>query len=67
MKEVKPQPEKALSPIRVTVAGYSTDDREEQPWKQPFGILVMFALIETLVRDVQPKYLLLVDYQYYTL
>ena len=68
MIDVKPlQPEKAAPPILVTELGIVIDVKPLQPEKASFPILVTELGIVIEVRREQPEYLLLVDYQYYTL
>ncbi len=61
------QPMKALSPIVVTLFGMVTEVRELQMLKAQPPIVVTLLGMVTEVRELQPLYLLLVDYQYYTL
>ena len=61
------QPEKAPSSIVVTLFGIFMLMRESQPLKAYPPIVVTLFGIFKLVRDLQSSYLLLVDYQYYTL
>ena len=66
--DVKPlQPAKAPSPILVTELGIVTEVRPLQPKKAYSPILVTEFGIVTDVKPLQDLYLLLVDYQYYTL
>ena len=51
----------------VTLLGMTMLDREWQPQNTPFSMLVTPSGISILDREVQPEYLLLVDYQCYTL
>ena len=68
MTDVKPlQSEKELFPILVTELGIVTDVKPVQPEKAEVPKLVTELGIVTDVKPVQPEYLLLVDYQYYTL
>ena len=60
-------PEKAQSPILVTELGIVTEVRLLQLKKAQPPILVTELGIVTEVRPLHRKYLLLVDYQYYTL
>ena len=61
------QPLKAHAPIVVTLFGIFMLVRDLQRIKASFPIVVTLSGIFMLVRDLQPSYLLLVDYQYYTL
>ena len=61
------QPAKAPLPIEVTELGIVTEVRPVQPEKEPAPIVVTELPMMTEVRPVQNAYLLLVDYQYYTL
>ena len=61
------QPEKAQPPILVTEFGMVTDVKPLQPEKASHPILVTEFGMVTDVKPLQPEYLLLVDYQYYTL
>ena len=66
--DVKPlQPEKAFSPINVTEFGIVTDVKPLQLEKAPSLILVTEFGMVIDVKPLQLLYLLLVDYQYYTL
>ena len=66
--DVKPlQPEKAFSPILVTEFGIVTDVKPLQLEKAPSLILVTEFGMVIDVKPLQLLYLLLVDYQYYTL
>ena len=68
MTDVKPvQPEKQDSSSEVTDDGIAMDVKPVQPEKQDSSSEVTDAAIVTDVKPVQPEYLLLVDYQYYTL
>ena len=58
---------KAPSPIVVTELGMSMDAREEHSLKAAFPIVVTELGMSMDAREVQFSYLLLVDYQYYTL
>ena len=58
---------KAQSPIFVTELGMVTDFKPLQPEKAPPPILVTEFGMVTDVNLLQYWYLLLVDYQYYTL
>ena len=51
----------------MTELGIVTEVRPVQPEKEPAPIVVTELPMMTEVRPVQPAYLLLVDYQYYTL
>ena len=65
--EVKPrQPSKQNSPNDVTDEGIVIEVKPLQPSKQnsPNDVTDEGMVIE--VKPLQPKYLLLVDYQYYT-
>ena len=61
------QDEKAEFPIVVTLFGIFMQVRDSQPLKAHAPIVVTLFGIFMLVRDLQPLYLLLVDYQCYTL
>ena len=61
------QSAKAYHPILVTEFGMVTDVKLLQPSKTPGSILVTEFGIVTDVKPLLYKYLLLVDYQYYTL
>ena len=61
------QPLKAYPPIVVTLLGMVTEVRELQPLKANCPIVVTLLGMVTEIRELQPLYLLLVDYQYYTL
>ena len=63
----KSQYANALHPILLTLSGMKISDRESQPKNVNSAILVTLFGITTLVKKVQLMYLLLVDYQYYTL
>ena len=66
--DVKPlQPEKAFCPILVTEFGMVTDVKPPQYWKALSPILVTEFPMVIDVKPLQYSYLLLVDYQYYTL
>ena len=66
--DVKPeQPEKAPLSILVTELGIVTDVKLLQPKKAKLLILVTEFGIVIDVKLLQSSYLLLVDYQYYTL
>ena len=66
--DVKPlQPEKVESSILVTEFGIVIDVKLLQPSKTCVSILVTEFEIVTDVKQLQEAYLLLVDYQYYTL
>ena len=68
MIDVKPEhSSKANSPILVTEFGMVIDVKPEQPEKAPSPILVTEFGIVIDVKPVHSPYLLLVDYQYYTL
>ena len=68
MIDVKPsQLEKALFPILVTELGIVIDVKPLQAKKAQLPILVTELGIVIDVKPVQLMYLLLVDYQYYTL
>ena len=68
VKLVKPlQPWKALSPIEVTLEGMVKLVKPLQPSKADAPIEVTLEGMVKLVNPLQPEYLLLVDYQYYTL
>ena len=58
---------KVHSPIIVTLFGIFMLVRESQSLKACPPIVVTLFGTFMLVRDLQPPYLLLVDYQYYTL
>ena len=58
---------KAASPILVTEFGIVIDVKLLQPWKATSPILVTEFGMVIDVKPEQPEYLLLVDYQYYTL
>ena len=58
---------KAYSPMEVTLEGISIPDKLVHNTKALLSIAVTLFGIVTLVRPLQPEYLLLVDYQYYTL
>ena len=60
-------PLKASLPIVVTLLGMVTEVRELQPLKANCPIVVTLLGMVTEIRELQPLYLLLVDYQYYTL
>ena len=60
-------PVKASLPIVVTLLGMVTEVRELQPLKANCPIVVTLLGMVTEIRELQPLYLLLVDYQYYTL
>ena len=60
-------PLKASIPIVVTLFGMVTEVRELQPLKANCPIVVTLLGMVTEIRELQPLYLLLVDYQYYTL
>lgn len=51
----------------VTVSGILMLAREEQPSNTESPMLVTLSGMLMVVSDLQYKYLLLVDYQYYTL
>ena len=59
-------PEKARSPIFVTLFGILMLVSDSQPQKAPSSIFVTLFGILMLVSELQKRYLLLVDYQYYT-
>ena len=61
------QPENAQSPIAVTLSGMVVEVRQEQPENvfSPIAVTLSGMVIE--VRLLQEMYLLLVDYQCYTL
>ena len=61
------QNKKAPSPIVVTDSPMLTDARDLQELKANSPIVVTELGMLTDAREVQPLYLLLVDYQYYTL
>lgn len=61
------QPSKALGDMFVTDLPIVTELREEQPLKADHPMLVTELGIVIEVRELQFQYLLLVDYQYYTL
>ena len=61
------QKRKGLPIIVTTLLGIVMLVRESQSLKAPSPIVVTLFGIFILVRDLQPLYLLLVDYQYYTL
>ena len=61
------QPDKALSPILVTEFGMVIDVKPLQSQKARSPILVTEFPMVTDVKPLQSEYLLLVDYQYYTL
>ena len=66
--EVKPlQPEKALWSIEVTLEGMVKLVKPQQPEKAASPIEVTPEGMVKLVKPLQRWYLLLVDYQYYTL
>ena len=66
--EVKPlQPEKQAFPNEVTDEGIVIEVKPLQPRKHPTLNEVTDEGIVTEVKPSQSKYLLLVDYQYYTL
>ena len=68
VKLVKPlQPSKAPSPIEVTLEGRDKLVKPLQPEKASSPISVTPEGMVKLVKPLQPPYLLLVDYQYYTL
>ena len=58
---------KALFPIVVTLFGIFMLMRDLQPSKASSPIVVTLSGMYMLVSDPQQKYLLLADYQYYTL
>ena len=60
-------PLKASLPIVVALLGMVTEVRELQPLKANCPIVVTLLGMVTEIRELQPLYLLLVDYQYYTL
>ena len=64
-KELHPQ--KANSPIFVTLFGMTTSAKDLHHLKAPFPIFVTLFGITRLPKELQPSYLLLVDYQYSTL
>lgn len=61
------QPEKQRPPIYLTVLGIEIMLSREQPSKQSSGKLVIPSGIVTVSKLLHCQYLLLVDYQYYTL
>ena len=61
------QPIKAPSPMVLTLLGILMIVSDLQPAKALFSILVTLFGILILVSDLHSLYLLLVDYQYYTL
>ena len=66
--EVKPlQPPKQDSPNEVTDEGIVMEVKPLQPAKQDSPSEVTDEGIVMEVKPLQPTYLLLVDYQYYTL
>ena len=65
--EVREHPRNALFPIDVTLDGRSMKVRLSQSKNALFPIDVTLDGISMEVRFLQPLYLLLVDYQYYTL
>ena len=68
VKLVNPlHPKKAKSPIEVTLEGMIKLANVKQPLKASLPIEVTPKGIVKLVNPLQPSYLLLVDYQYYTL
>ena len=68
MTDVKPvQPEKTDSPILFTEFGIVTDVKPLHRLKADSPILVTEFGIVTDVKPLHQAYLLLVDYQYYTL
>ena len=58
---------KAQPPTLVTLSGIFIPDKEPQLEKAKSPILVTFSGITTFDKELQYSYLLLVDYQYYTL
>ena len=50
-----------------TLSGMTILDRKLQFENAPIPMLVTLSGITMLDRELQPQYLLLVDYQYYTL
>ena len=67
LDEILSHPQKALLPIVVTLSGILMLVSDLQPAKALLSILVTLFEILMLVRELQSEYLLLVDYQYYTL
>ena len=61
------QPENAQSPMLVMESGMVTDYKVSHLANAPLPMLVTESGMVTDCKDVQPQYLLLVDYQYYTL
>ena len=61
------QPDKAQPPILVTEFGMVIDVKPLQPLKVYSSILFTAFGMVTDVKLLQSEYLLLVDYQYYTL
>ena len=61
------QHKKALFPIVVILLGIFMLVRDSQLAKIQAPIVLTLFGIFMLLRDLQPAYLLLVDYQYYTL
>ena len=61
------QPQNALSPMLVILVGMTIFDRERQPQNAQSPMQVTREGMTIFDRERQPKYLLLVDYQYYTL
>ena len=61
------QDEKALLPIFVTLLGISMLVSNSQDEKAQSPIVVTLSGILMLWSELHPQYLLLVDYQYYTL
>ena len=61
------QPAKALFPMLVTELGMVMDRKEPHCAKALFPMLVTESGMVTECKELQMKYLLLVDYQCYTL
>ena len=61
------QSENAPYPIAITLSGMTILDKELQPQNAKSPIAVTLSGITRLRRDLHFQYLLLVDYQYYTL
>ena len=61
------QPKNARSPMLVTLEGITISDRESQLENALSPMLVTLEGMTIFDREIQEQYLLLVDYQYYTL
>ena len=67
MEVKRGQPQKAPPPINVMPLGMVTEVKPPQPENVELSILLILGGMVTEVKPLQSLYLLLVDYQYYTL